>query len=95
MKKRKILGVRCDVIGEGMIPAEVVVNIYGNKSDAERSLGIKGYSVLKEAVEKTKRGISYISARVFNKIGDSYLCWISADGSIQKVRVPESQLVFV
>jgi hypothetical protein len=94
MKKRKILGVRCEVIGEGMFSSEALVNISGNKSDAEQSVGIKGYCVMRDAIKKTKEGISYVSARIFNRIGENYLCWISADSNVQIVRAKESQLVF-
>jgi len=94
MKKREVIGVKCKVIGEGMFPSEVAVDINGNKSDAESSIGIKGYCVMKDNLKTTNEGISYVSARRFDKMGKDYFCWISADSNIQQVRVKESELVF-
>jgi len=94
MKKREVVGVKCRVVGEGMFASEALVDIAGNKSDAEMSAGIKGYCVMKDNLKMIKEGIYYVSARRFDKMGKDYLCWISADSNIQQVRVKESDLVF-
>jgi hypothetical protein len=94
MKKQRIVGVKCNVLGKGMFPSEVRVDIPGNRSDAENLLGIQGYCVGMTTLKRTLDGSYYLPVELFGRKSKDYLCWINVDGDVRSVRVGENQLVY-
>jgi len=88
MKKRKILGVRCNVIGPHMFEGvECIVNICGID-----------YQIWNSSLELTdeapKRPYVWVICSYYDKLKQNFLVGINANEGYQNIRAKESSLVF-
>jgi hypothetical protein len=88
MKERKILGVRCNVVGPGMFPPrECVVKVAGKHYLSwEDNLGLTD--------EVPKKPYVKVICGDYSGRKKSYLVGISSAGDFINVRAKESDLVF-